>query len=69
MPDDLTEDGRRIFKLPSILNADGVPTCPDCGCQDFRVTNSLHWEAGQKRRYRVCRHCGYKIRTREVLDS
>jgi len=45
--------------------------CPRCGCRDLRpwkVINISH-QSGFIRRYRVCRHCGHIIRTREFIDK
>ena len=42
--------------------------CPRCGCRMFRTATTVPL-AGQVRRYRVCRHCGRRIRTRETIDN
>jgi len=60
--------GHRVFVLPKYEDADGRLTCPGCGCQDFRVENSYSWIFG-KPRWRKCRNCGWRIRTKEVIDE
>ena len=42
--------------------------CPKCGCRDWRVMDSVALPNGNIRRYRVCRHCGKRIRTIERID-
>lgn len=59
------QDGRRVFNLPKPIK-DGKLTCPQCGCQDFRTSHTRPWEAGGKRRRKVCRHCGWSVSTVEV---
>jgi len=59
---------RKVVQLPDYLDADGVLTCPGCGCQEFRVVNSYQWSDGKKRRRRVCSHCQLPITTIETVD-
>lgn len=54
--------------------ADGLK-CPTCGCQDFRGSDGRPWNVTRTmpipngvRRYRTCRHCGTKVRTRETIE-
>jgi len=42
--------------------------CPKCGCRDWRVTNTIVHN-GSIIRYRVCRNCGRKVRTKERINS
>jgi len=49
--------------------------CPNCHCQDLLddETRPMHVVKtvrgkGFIRRYRYCRHCGRRVRTREALD-
>ncbi|HRU07437.1 MAG TPA: hypothetical protein P5137_16865 [Candidatus Brocadiia bacterium] len=57
--------------------------CPNCWCRDLRLQTDpdagpipgLDWDVTSTRRipnairrYRVCRNCGYIVRTREVID-
>lgn len=61
--------------------ADGI-RCPKCRCADLR--DPARWTPGDVpewevrktvrvphaiRRYRVCRNCGRRVRTREVIDK
>ena len=40
--------------------------CPRCGCRDWRVESSYVVASGNRRRRRVCRHCGQSLlRTEE----
>lgn len=45
---------------------EGKLVCPDCGCQDFRVTHTIPAD-GYRKRLRRCRHCGYPINTVEFV--
>jgi hypothetical protein len=38
--------------------------CPKCGCRHLRVVTTDPLD-GEIRRYRMCRHCGRRIRTFE----
>lgn len=38
--------------------------CPRCGCRDLHVANTI-MQLGRVIRYRQCRHCGKRIRTKE----
>lgn len=40
--------------------------CGRCGCADLRVAKTIRGE-DHITRYRVCRHCGRQMRTRERL--
>lgn len=51
------------------LDSDGRLTCPACGCHEFRTPDSEPWINGNKRRYRQCRHCKLRVRTKEVVDD
>lgn len=49
--------------------------CPECGCKDFRDEQGNPWVTtntipilGAIRRYKYCRYCGKKIRTKEVIE-
>lgn len=49
--------------------------CPNCGCEDFRDEMGRPWETvktvlilGAVRRYKICRYCGKKIRTKEIIE-
>jgi hypothetical protein len=62
-------DGRRLVRLPKFVDEDGIPTCPECGCQHFRVRDSEPWGPDGKVRYRTCDHCGFVIRTIEFVNE
>ncbi len=67
MPDD-----RPVVKMPNYLDANGVPTCPQCGCQDTRVETTYPWHDGRKRRRRYCKNnnCGWAFPCSvEVFDE
>jgi len=59
---------RKVVKVPDYLDAQGVLTCPGCGCQEIRVVNSYQWSDGKKRRRRVCSHCQLPITTIETVE-
>jgi hypothetical protein len=40
--------------------------CVKCGCKDLRVVTTMNYD-GEIRRYRQCRNCGKRVRTREVV--
>lgn len=42
--------------------------CPGCGCRDFRTPNVVEIPDAV-RRYKQCRNCGKRIRTREARDD
>ncbi len=42
--------------------------CPRCGCRDWRVPESYPLKSGDRRRWRECRHCRYRMRTLETPD-
>ena len=49
--------------------------CPRCGCADWRDESGRPWDithtvnlCGHVRRYRVCRYCGQRVRTREAIE-
>ena len=49
--------------------------CPKCGCADFRDEIGRPWKTVKTqpipyaiRRYKTCRYCGKKVRTKEVID-
>jgi rubredoxin len=60
---------RRVFSVPSHLDADGRPVCPRCGCQHFHVSHTFPWESGAKRRRRQCRNCGWVMTTIETPED
>ncbi len=41
--------------------------CPRCHCTDLRNTGGTVLHYRSKIRYRVCRHCGQRVRTRETI--
>lgn len=50
--------------------------CPKCGCADFRDEEGRPWEVtnvvkipGATRRYKNCRHCGHRVRTKETIEK
>jgi len=50
--------------------------CPKCGCRDFRDDQGRPWQTiktvpipGAVRRYKICRHCGRRVRTKEVIEK
>ena len=51
-------------------------SCPRCGCRDFRDAIGRPWDVtkvvklpGSIRRYRICRYCGKRVRTAEIIDK
>jgi transcriptional regulator NrdR family protein len=42
-------------------------SCQTCGCRDFETTNTVRLPNGI-RRYKVCRHCGRGVTTRETIE-
>ncbi|MGA2324294.1 MAG: hypothetical protein ABSG22_10645 [Sedimentisphaerales bacterium] len=50
--------------------------CPKCGCADFKDEDGRSWEVlnvkkipGAIRRYMICRYCGRRVRTKEVIEK
>ena len=57
--------------------------CPKCGCGDFRLDNGLPGDTPHRPwdtvktiqgknyviRYKICRYCGHRIRTKEVIEK
>jgi len=50
--------------------------CPNCGCEDFRDEEGRPWDTvktipifGAIRRYKICRYCGKKVRTKETIEK
>lgn len=41
--------------------------CPKCGCRDLLTGNTIK-QLGRIIRYRICRYCGKRIRTKEKID-
>jgi transcriptional regulator NrdR family protein len=41
--------------------------CPRCGCADLKTSHTIKQPGGVKR-YRVCRHCGTRLVTREKVE-
>lgn len=42
--------------------------CPNCGCRDLRVIKTRHnIEGSETSRRRVCRHCGTRVTTMEMM--
>lgn len=41
--------------------------CPECGCRDLRVSNTVPIWGQRIRRYRYCRHCGHRVVTTEKI--
>lgn len=49
---------------------DGIPSCPFCGCRDFRVVRTWYTTTGEKHRAYKCRHCGqheFNAKTSETI--
>ena len=44
----------------------GKLVCPECACEDFRVTHTDVLD-GYRKRLRRCRHCGYPVNTVEFV--
>jgi len=49
--------------------------CPTCGCADFRTEDGRPWATvktvnipGAVRRYKICRYCGRRVRTKEMIE-
>ena len=49
--------------------------CPVCGCKDFRDEDGRPFKTVRTvnvpnaiRRYKICRYCGKKIRTKEIIE-
>lgn len=51
------------------LDAEGRLTCPQCKGHDFRTPDTEPWKGGAKVRYKRCFHCGFRIRTKEIIDD
>jgi len=45
---------------------DGGLMCPRCQCRHFRVIYTTRHPGAIERR-RACRHCGYRVTTREQI--
>lgn len=50
--------------------------CPKCGCADFRDEDGRPWDVikvvripGAIRRYKICRYCGFRVRTKEIIEK
>lgn len=43
--------------------------CPRCGCAHFRVLYTRRAVGGRLLRRRVCRHCGRRFTTYEVVGN
>jgi hypothetical protein len=67
-------------KIDAVVNEYPKPVlgirCPKCGCADFKDEDGRPWEVlnvkkipGAIRRYMVCRYCGRRIRTKEVIEK
>ena len=41
--------------------------CRKCGCRHLETRNTIPLGDGSCRRYKVCRHCGTTVRTRETI--
>ena len=50
----------------SELQGRGGLQCRLCGCCDFRTVRTVR-AGGAVRRERICRHCGHRVFTREVV--
>lgn len=46
----------------------GRLACPRCGCADFRTYKTQDGHI-QKFRYKLCRHCGHKMVTRQEPEQ
>ncbi len=64
----MTEE-RRIVQITSNTDAEGIPTCPHCGCQQSEVTNTYPWSNGTSRRRRVCSNCDLPFHTVQPSES
>ena len=42
--------------------------CPDCGCRHLIVDATRKFFGGVTR-YRICRNCGRRVRTREIIKK
>lgn len=42
--------------------------CPRCGCRHLLAERGPHRTGQYSFRYRKCRHCGQRVRTKEVID-
>jgi len=43
--------------------------CPKCGCAHFRVLYTRPATGGRLLRRRMCRHCGRRVTTYEVVGN
>ncbi len=43
-------------------------SCPDCGCRHLVVETTRRFFKGVTR-YRVCRNCGRRVRTTEIIKG
>lgn len=58
---------REVAQVPYYLDAEGVLTCPRCGCQDFSVYRTYDWQDGKKLRKRECNNCHSMLQTIEIV--
>lgn len=43
--------------------------CPACGCGHFETEKTVDIPGRRRRRYKICRHCGRRVRTVEVIEK
>ncbi len=64
-PEPVPALGAARIRLSEMQGRGGLQ-CRLCGCCDFRVVRTAR-VGGAVRRERVCRHCGHRVHTREVV--
>ncbi len=67
----MSDIDRPVYEMPpgQPFDENGVPTCTQCGCQDFEVTHVSPWYSRQKKRRHVCKHCGMSYRSTQTWDA
>ena len=54
---DESRPSRRVVKMPTNVDENGYPVCPECGCNRSEVTHTYPWKKGKRRRRRECDNC------------
>jgi transcriptional regulator NrdR family protein len=43
--------------------------CPGCGCGHFETDKTVDISGKRRRRYKICRNCGRRVRTVEIIEQ
>ena len=65
--DQAKELRRQAKKIESEADNKGLQ-CPKCGCGHFYTDKTIDITGHRRRRYKVCRNCGRRVRTTEVIE-